>query len=99
MFLSLADTDKPAGLVVAKRLRELGLGVAATQGTADYLARFGKPVDEVVAKVSEGDGKTAVDLIAAGEVTFVVNTPEGRGGRSDGEQIRKAAHACTGSAA
>ena len=91
VFLSLADIDKPAGLVVAKRLRELGLGVAATQGTADFLARFGNPVDEVVAKVSEGEGKTAVDLIGAGEVTFVVNTPEGRGGRSDGEQIRKAA--------
>ena len=90
VFLSLADTDKPAGLVVAKRLRELGLGVAATQGTADFLARFGNPVDEVVAKVSEGDGKTAVDLIGAGAVTFVVNTPEGRGGRSDGEHIRKA---------
>jgi carbamoyl-phosphate synthase large subunit len=90
VFLSLADSDKPAGLVVAKRLRELGLGVAATQGTADYLARFGNPVDEVVAKVSEGEGKTAVDLIGAGDVTFVVNTPEGKGGRRDGEQIRKA---------
>ena len=90
VFLSLADTDKPAGLVVAKRLRELGLGVAATQGTADHLGRFGYPVDQVVAKVSEGDGKTAVDLIASGDVTFVVNTPEGKGGRSDGEQIRKA---------
>ncbi len=91
VFLSLADPDKPAGLVVAKRLRELGMGVVATQGTADYLARFGQSVDEVVAKVSEGAGKTAVDLIAAGEVTFVVNTPQGRGGRTDGEQIRKAA--------
>ena len=94
VFLSLADIDKPAGLVVAKRLRELGLGVAATQGTADFLARFGNPVDEVVAKVSERadgvEGQTAVDLIAAGAVTFVVNTPEGRGGRSDGEHIRKA---------
>ncbi len=90
VFLSLADADKPAGLVVAKRLRELGLAVAATQGTADYLARFGDAVDELVAKVSEGEGKTAVDLIAAGDVTFVVNTPEGKGGRSDGEQIRKA---------
>jgi len=91
VFLSLRDPDKPAGLVVAKRLRELGMGVVATQGTADYLARFGQPVDEVVAKVSEGAGKTAVDLIASGEVTFVVNTPQGRGGRTDGEQIRKAA--------
>jgi carbamoyl-phosphate synthase large subunit len=91
VFLSLADPDKPAGLVVSKRLRELGLGVVATQGTSDYLARFGQPVDEVVAKVSEGAGKTAVDLIAAGEVAFVVNTPRGGIGRTDGEQIRKAA--------
>ena len=91
VFLSLADTDKPAGLVVAKRLRELGLGVAATQGTADYLARFGNPVDEVVAKVSEGEGKTAVDLIAAGDGHVRRQHAGGPGGRSDGEQIRKAA--------
>jgi carbamoyl-phosphate synthase large subunit len=39
VFLSLNDGDKPAGLVVAKRLRELGLGIAATTGTAAYLAK------------------------------------------------------------
>jgi carbamoyl-phosphate synthase large subunit len=103
VFLSLADPDKPAGLVVAQRLRALGLGVAATEGTAAYLAAFDAPVDQVVAKVQEaeasheGDGVagdrlvTAVDLIAAGTISFVVNTPRGRLGRSDGEQIRKAA--------
>ena len=87
--------DKPAGLVVAKRLRQLAMGIVATKGTADFLAGFGEPVDDVVAKVSEvtagGDDKTAVDLIASGDVTFVVNTPQGSGGRSDGEEIRKAA--------
>jgi carbamoyl-phosphate synthase large subunit len=95
VFLSLADPDKPAGLVVAKRLRDLGMGIVATKGTADFLAGFGEPVDAVVAKVSEvaagGEEKTAVDLIASGQVTFVVNTPQGSGGRSDGEEIRKAA--------
>jgi carbamoyl-phosphate synthase large subunit len=95
VFLSLADPDKPAGLVVAKRLRQVGLGIVATKGTADYLAGFGEPVDSVVAKVSEvtpgGDDTTAVDLIASGTVTMVVNTPQGSGGRSDGEEIRKAA--------
>ena len=91
VFLSLADPDKPAGLVVAQRLRALGLGIAATEGTAAYLARFDAPVDQVVAKVQEGVGVTAVDLIAAGKISFVVNTPRGRVGRSDGEQIRKAA--------
>jgi len=75
------------------------MGIVATQGTADYLARFDQPVDEIVAKVFElglvephgPDRKTAVDLIGSGKVTFVVNTPQGRGGRSDGQAIRKAA--------
>ena len=92
VFLSLADGDKPAGLVVAKRLRELGLGIAATRGTCDYLERFGIPVDQVVGKVSDGHGINAVKLIESGEIAFVVNTPQGRGGRTDGEAIRKAAN-------
>jgi len=92
VFLSLADGDKPAGIVVAKRCRELGLGIAATVGTADYLSRFGLIVDQTVGKVSEGADVTAVDLISEGKVSFVVNTPQGRGGRTDGERIRKAAN-------
>ena len=53
VFLSLADGDKPAGLVVARRLRELGLGIAATDGHG----RLPRPasasaVDEVVGKVT-----------------------------------------------
>jgi carbamoyl-phosphate synthase large subunit len=101
VFLSLADPDKPAGLVVAQRFRALGLGIVATEGTAEYLAAFDSPVDQIVAKVQEladhdddapgGERVTAVDLIAAGKISFVVNTPRGRLGRSDGEQIRKAA--------
>ncbi|MFZ9579013.1 MAG: carbamoyl-phosphate synthase large subunit [Ilumatobacteraceae bacterium] len=92
VFLSLADGDKPAGIVVAKRLRELGFGIVATPGTADYLGRFGHMVDAVVGKVSEGAKVTAVNLIASGDISFVINTPQGRGGRTDGEAIRKAAN-------
>jgi carbamoyl-phosphate synthase large subunit len=92
VFLSLADGDKPAGIVVAKRLRALGFGIMATPGTADYLSRFGYSVDAVVGKVSEGAKITAVNLIASGEISFVINTPQGRGGRTDGEAIRKAAN-------
>ena len=91
VFLSLADPDKPAGLVVATRLRALGMGIAATEGTAAYLAAFGQPVDQVVGKVQDDADITAVDLIADGRISFVVNTPRGLGGRTDGEQIRKAA--------
>ena len=96
VFLSLNDGDKPAGLIVARRLRALGLGIAATTGTAEYLAKFGEPVDKVVGKLSEMEGSSmdnAVDLVAQGEISFVVNTPYGRGAREDGEAIRKAANA------
>ena len=92
VFLSLNDQDKPAGLVVAQRMRDRGLGLVATAGTADYLSRFGVQVDRVLGKVQDADGgKTAVDLIADGTIVFVVNTPRGSVGRSDGEHIRKAA--------
>ena len=94
-FLSLNDRDKPMGLAVAKRLRELGMGIAATRGTADYLARFGQQVDRVVGKVSEGASSAdddAVDLIKRGEIALVINTPRGRGSHRDGEAIRKAAN-------
>ena len=94
-FLSLNDRDKPMGLAVAKRLRELGMGIAATRGTADYLAKFGQVVDRVVGKVSEGASSAdddAVELIKRGEIALVINTPRGRGSHRDGEAIRKAAN-------
>jgi carbamoyl-phosphate synthase large subunit len=91
VFLSLADPDKPAGLVVAQRMQALGLGIAATVGTAEYLQRFDVQVDQILDKVQDHAGVTAVDLIAAGEISFVVNTPRGRIGRSDGAHIRRAA--------
>ncbi len=92
VFLSVNDQDKPAGLVVAKRLQARGLGVVETQGTAAYLARFGVEVDQVLGKMQDDDGRpTAIDLIANGEIVFIVNTPRGSIGRHDGEHIRKAA--------
>ena len=96
VFLSLNDADKPAGIALAKRFKELGLQIAATYGTAEYLAQFGVTVDERVAKIFESkrnsSDATAVELIEAGRVTFVVNTPRGSGPRSDGMYIRIAAN-------
>jgi carbamoyl-phosphate synthase large subunit len=91
LFLSLKDRDKPAGIIVAKRFRERGLKIIATKGTAAYLARFGFDVDRTLSKLSDNEGTSALDLIASGEITFVVNTPTGSGGRSDGSHIRTAA--------
>ena len=91
VFFSLADRDKDAGLGVAVRFVELGFCIAATSGTAAWLDGAGVPVKTIVAKVGDGTSQPdAVDLIAGGEVQVVVNTPRGRGSRSDGAHIRKA---------
>jgi carbamoyl-phosphate synthase large subunit len=94
VFLSLADRDKPGGLVAARRFVDLGFSLAATDGTARYLEDNGVPVSEVVDKVgesSDGHGRSAVDLLASGDIDLVVNTPRGRGPRADGSYIRLAA--------
>jgi carbamoyl-phosphate synthase large subunit len=101
VFLSLADRDKPGGLLAARRFVELGFSLAATGGTARYLQERGVPVGEVVEKLGESRGpsgalsgkhRSAVDLIANGEIDLVVNTPRGRGPRADGSYIRLAAN-------
>jgi carbamoyl-phosphate synthase large subunit len=103
VFLSLADRDKAAGLQAAARFVELGFEIAATSGTADHFDANGVPVAQRVAKVAaadelgvaptdEGNLPTALDLIAAGKVQLVVNSPRGRGARADGAYIRTAAN-------
>jgi carbamoyl-phosphate synthase large subunit len=90
VFLSLADRDKPGGLVAARRFVDLGFSLAATAGTARYLRDNGVPVAQLVGKLGE-DPQSAVDLIANGDIDLVVNTPRGRGARADGAYIRLAA--------
>ena len=91
VFMSMADRDKELGLRAARILHELGYGLAATSGTAKCLREGGVPVAVEVAKLGDNEGRHAVDLIEAGEVQLVVNSPRGRGPRADGEHIRSAA--------
>ena len=94
VFVSLADKDKSHGIEPAKSLIELGFTILATTGTAAYLRNSGISVTEV-RKYSEGQGamgqRTIVDLLHAGEIDLVINTPVGRGTRADGWMIRTAA--------
>ena len=99
VFMSLANRDKATGTVAATRFRDLGFDIVATEGTASYLRERGVEVSTVVAKISDSSGGApaepvgvdAVDLIAAGKVQLVVNSPRGRGPRADGSHIRSAA--------
>jgi carbamoyl-phosphate synthase large subunit len=91
VFLSLADRDKVPALPAARRFAELGFTLVATTGTAAALEAAGLQVGAVVAKVGEGSGVDAVDLISSGKVDLVINTPQGGGPRTDGDHIRRAA--------
>jgi carbamoyl-phosphate synthase large subunit len=93
VFISVADDDKRAVILPAHRLQELGYTLVATEGTAEILARNGIRVS-VVSKYSETQRtgeQNIVDLINAGEIDMIVNTPSGGAARADGYEIRAAA--------
>jgi carbamoyl-phosphate synthase large subunit len=91
IFLSVADRDKSAAIEAARCFVGLGFSIVATSGTAAALEAQGITVAQVVAKVGEDSGTTAVDLIESGAVQLVINSPRGRGPRADGAHIRSAA--------
>ena len=91
VFMSMADRDKEAGLRAARIFNRLGYRLAATTGTAQFLRGGGVPVAVEVAKLGDAEGRHAVDLIEAGEIQLVINSPRGRGPRADGAHIRSAA--------
>ena len=52
--MSLADRDKPGGILAARRFVDLGFAIVATAGTAEALARDGVPVAGIVPKIGGG---------------------------------------------
>ncbi|EWC62701.1 Carbamoyl-phosphate synthase large chain [Actinokineospora spheciospongiae] len=89
-FVSVANRDKRAIVFPVKRLADLGFEILATSGTAQVLRRNGIPCTEVRKHFEGADN--IVDLIRAGEVAMVINTPYGNHGpRVDGYEIRTAA--------
>jgi carbamoyl-phosphate synthase large subunit len=90
VFITVTDGDKPGAYAIASRLQDLGFRIVATTGTAQAIRGMGARVDEVLKKVGEGS-PNVVDLIEAGEIRLVINTPTGSGARADGWEIRRAA--------
>ncbi len=94
IFLSVADSEKRAIMLPAARMVDLGFEIVATDGTAAVLNRSGIPCT-TIAKASQAkdDEQSVIDLIEAGRIGFVVNTPTGSEARADGYAIRAAATA------
>jgi carbamoyl-phosphate synthase large subunit len=89
VFITVADTDKPAAVAIAQTLHDQGFRIIATSGTAGAIERMGIPAT-TINKIGEGSPHV-VDWIERGDVQLVVNTPTGSGARTDGWEIRRAA--------
>ncbi|MBX7104435.1 MAG: carbamoyl-phosphate synthase large subunit [Gemmataceae bacterium] len=89
VFISVATRDKADAVPIARALAELGYKLIATRGTAAALRQEGIRVEEV-RKVQEGR-PNLIDLMKNGAVDLIINTPSGRGARTDEAKIRAAA--------
>jgi len=89
IFISVADRDKADVLPIARQFAEMGYKLLSTRGTAKVLKEAGIPVTEIP-KIQEGR-PNLLDRMKNGEIQMILNTPTGRGRRTDETRIRAAA--------
>jgi carbamoyl-phosphate synthase large subunit len=89
VFISTASRDHDAAVPIAGRLAALGFRLLSTGGTGRTLSEHGINV-EVVRKIHEGR-PNVLDFLANGAINLIVNTPSGKGARTDEGRIRASA--------
>src|SRR5690606_27510463 len=89
IFISIAERQKDAIVPLAVRLAKMGFSLLSTEGTAKRLKEAGVPV-KVVKKLQEGH-PNVLDYILNNDLALVMNTPSGKGARTDEGKIRAAA--------
>ena len=89
VFISVKDDDKRHVVFIAKKLHDLGFGLVATPGTTKVLKSNNLPV-QTIAKIGQGT-QSIVDLINAGQIQLIINTPFGPVGREHVKPIGTAA--------
>jgi carbamoyl-phosphate synthase large subunit len=89
IFVSVMERHRPQIVPLAKRLSKLGFKLLATQGTAKELEQNGIPVERVK-KIAEGR-PNLLDYLNDARGQLVINTPSGKGARTDEGRIRASA--------
>ena len=89
VFISLSLRHKDSAAPLGKELCDLGFKLLSTAGTAARLEAEGVAVTRVK-KIAEGH-PNLIDLLKNGEVQLILNTPSGKGARTDEGKIRAAA--------
>jgi carbamoyl-phosphate synthase large subunit len=89
VFLSVRENDKPHLKELATRLDQLNISIVATKGTAREIQNMGIKA-RIINKVAEGRPHV-VDLIKNKEISFLINTTEGKESIQDSSSIRRTA--------
>jgi carbamoyl-phosphate synthase large subunit len=89
IFISVAERAKDQVVELARRLEAMGYELLATRGTGSRLEEAGIKVQRLK-KINEGH-PNVLDYIRDGVLRLVVNTPSGRGARTDEGYIRATA--------
>lgn len=89
IFISVEDRAKQHSVGLARRLVAMGYQLMATSGTARVLEEAGIEVERVK-KIQEGH-PNVLDHLIDGDQQLIINTPSGKGARTDEGRIRAAA--------
>ncbi|MDZ4820110.1 MAG: carbamoyl-phosphate synthase large subunit [Planctomycetota bacterium] len=90
IFISMAtEAQKDHMVPLARRLHEMGFKLVTTAGTGAHLEQAGIPVERVK-KLQEGH-PNLLDHLIDGNIQLIMNTPRGKGARTDEGRIRAAA--------
>ena len=91
VLITVADEDKIEALEIARRFFQIGYGIYATRGTANYIREHGLDVHDAL-KISENPDCNVLDLIRMGRVNYVINTMDAhKESNHDGFLIRRVA--------
>ena len=88
VFISVTDRTKEHVAQLARRLEQMGFELLATKGTAMRLEEAGIRV-QTLKKLQEGH-PNVLDYVIDGNLHLVINTPSGKGARTDEGRIRAA---------
>jgi carbamoyl-phosphate synthase large subunit len=87
VFISVKNKDKRNIISIARQFENQNFKIIATEGTANVLLNSGIKVEKVK-KVYEGR-PNIIDWIKNKNVDLIINTPAGKGPRSDDFEIRR----------
>lgn len=89
VFISVSERHKDRVGELSQRLHKMGFNLLATAGTARRLSEANIPV-ETVKKLAEGH-PNLIDHLKNEQVALILNTPNGKGARTDEGRIRATA--------